>query len=123
MEEECYDFELEECVDYPFDSFGGQTKAIAGFEKYNIEGAEFFHMGQMFVLGSYPIHFHKTFDVSDKEPVIRSNSIHDSFSRCITIHASSGVRVEDNVAADHFGHCFFLGMLNMYYWNGHKSET
>ena len=87
MEEECYDFELEECVDYPFDSFGGQTKAIAGFEKYNIEGAEFFHMGQMFVLGSYPIHFHKTLDVSDKGPVIRSNSIHDSFSRCITIHA------------------------------------
>ena len=66
----------------------------------------------MFVLGSYPIHFHMTRDVSDKNPLVKSNSIHDSFSRCVTIHASSGVRVEDNVAVDHFGHCYFLGRLS-----------
>ena len=29
----------------------------------------------------------------------------------MTIHGTSGVRVEDNVAADHFGHCYFLGTL------------
>ena len=47
MEDECYDFDLDDCADYPFDSFGGHTKAIEGFEKYNIEGAEIFHMGQV----------------------------------------------------------------------------
>ena len=26
MEDECYDFELDDCADYPFDSFGGHTK-------------------------------------------------------------------------------------------------
>ena len=108
MEDECYDFELDDCADYPFDNFGGHTKAIVGFEKYDIEGAEIYHMGQMFVLGSYPIHFHMALDVSDKNPVIKSNSIHDTFSRCVTIHGTSGVRVEDNVAVDHYGHCYFL---------------
>ena len=38
-------------------------------------------MGQMFVLGSYPIHFHMALDVSDKSPVVKSNSIRDTFSR------------------------------------------
>ena len=47
MEDECYDFDLDDCADYPFDSFGGHTKAIEGFEKYSIEGAEIFHMGQV----------------------------------------------------------------------------
>ena len=93
MEDECYDFELDDCADYPFDSFGGHTKAVAGFEKYDIEGAEIFHMGQMFVLGSYPIHFHVALDVSDKSPVIKANSIHDTFSRgtiqyCHELHNS-----------------------------------
>ena len=26
MEADCYDFDLDDCVDYPFDSFGGHTK-------------------------------------------------------------------------------------------------
>ena len=68
-------------------------------------------MGQMLVLGSYPIHYHMALDVADKNPIVKSNSIHDTFSRCVTIHGTSGVRVEDNVAADHYGHCYFLGTL------------
>ena len=67
----------------------------------------------MFVLGSYPIHYHMALDVdSDRSadgPFVRSNTIRDTFSRCVTIHGTSGVRVEDNVAVDHFGHCYFLG--------------
>ena len=44
------------CENIDFDNFGGHTKAILGFKKYNIEGAELTNMGQMTNLGSYPIH-------------------------------------------------------------------
>ncbi len=65
----------------------------------------------MFVLASYPVHFHMALDVDadGENPFVRSNSIRDSFSRCVTVHGTSGVHVEDNVAVDHFGHCYFLG--------------
>ena len=29
-------------------------------------------------------------------------------SRCVTVHGSHNVDVSDNVAYDHYGHCFFL---------------
>ena len=71
---------------------------------------------KMFVLGSYPVHYHMALDVDSNgtmaSPFVRSNTIRDTFSRCVTIHGTSGVRVEDNVAVDHFGHCYFLGGLN-----------
>ena len=38
-------------------------------------------MGQMLVLGSYPIHYHMALDVAEKNPLVKSNSIHDTFSR------------------------------------------
>ena len=65
----------------------------------------------MFVLASYPVHYHMALDVDSDgtNPFVRSNTIRDSFSRCVTIHGTSGVHVEDNVAVDHFGHCYFLG--------------
>ena len=47
MEDECYEEELEHCEEFPFDTFGGQTKALRGFKTYNIEGAELYNMGQV----------------------------------------------------------------------------
>ena len=76
---------------------------------------------QMFVLGSYPVHYHMALDVDSNgtvaSPFVRSNTIRDTFSRCVTIHGTSGVHVEDNVAVDHFGHCYFLGGQNS---NSHR---
>ena len=61
MSPTCY-YDDNDCEKYPFDSFGGHTKAIVGFTAYNIEGAELYHMGQMTILGSYPIHYHMCLD-------------------------------------------------------------
>ena len=36
------------------------------------------------------------------------NSIHDTFSRCVTIHGTHNVTLEGNVAFNHLGHCYFL---------------
>ena len=106
MEEECYGGNL--CDTYDYDTFGGQIKVLRDFTSVRIENAEFYHMGQQPVLGSYPIHFHMCLDTSAKNALIKQNSIHDTFSRCLTIHGTHNVTVEDNVAYYHLGHCYFL---------------
>ena len=82
MGEKCTDVDSDACQAVGFDNFGGHTKAIQGFKAYNIEGAELTNMGQMSVLGSYPIHFHmchNTTENGQEHPLIQSNSIHHCF--------------------------------------------
>ena len=78
MGDVCEQDELNDCEDIDFDNFGGHTKAISGFKAYNIIGAEIMNMGQMTVLGSYPIHFHMCADTG-RGSVIKQNSIHHCF--------------------------------------------
>ena len=68
---------------------------IYGSRSYNIEGAELYHMGQMTVLGKYPIHYHMAFDTvrNGVKQIVKGNSIHDTFSRCVTIHGSHNIIV------------------------------
>lgn len=54
-------------------------------------------MGQQ-TLGHYPVHFHMNGDVDerggyDPPTSVTDLSIHHSFSRCVTIHASNGLLV------------------------------
>ena len=39
---------------------------------------------------------------------IQNSSIHDTYSRCVTVHGTNDVRVENNVTYNTVGHCFFL---------------
>ena len=106
MEDECYGGNL--CDQFSQDTFGGHIKILRDFTAAKIENAEFYHMGQQPVIGSYPIHFHMCLDTSSKEVYVRKNSIHHTFSRCLTIHGTHNVTVDNNIAFDHFGHCYFL---------------
>ena len=106
MEDACYGDNL--CDTFDDDTFGAQIKILRDFSVARIENAEFYHMGQQPVIGSYPIHFHMCLDTSGKDVYIRSNSIHNTFSRCLTIHGTHNVTVENNIAYRHLGHCFFL---------------
>ncbi|XP_028269144.1 cell surface hyaluronidase isoform X2 [Parambassis ranga] len=70
-------------------------------------------MGQQREKGRYPLHFHMCGDVDQRggylEPTyIDGLSIHHSFSRCLTIHATNGLLVKNTVGYDTLGHCFFL---------------
>jgi hypothetical protein len=57
-------------------------------------------------LGSYPIHLHMIGDAQHAVK-IRANSIHHSFNKCITMHMTSNLDVEDNVCARIVGHIFY----------------
>lgn len=86
------------------DGIGGHVMVMGGTAR--IEGVELAHMGQKHRLARYPIHFHLLGDAPGA--YVRNSSIHHSFNRCLTIHGTNQVVVQDNVAYDTLGHCYFL---------------
>ena len=109
MEDACYGDNR--CNRFSFDTFGGQIKVFAGFSAVRIANAEITRMGQNSVVGAYPVHFHMCGSVDatrEQTAYVRSNAIHHTFARCVTVHGTSGLLVEGNMAFDHYGHCYFL---------------
>ena len=75
--------------------FGGHVMAMAGSHMY-VSGVEFNRMGQHLHLARYPIHWHLVGDAQGQ--YIENSAIHDTYSRCVTVHGTHNVRVENNVA-------------------------
>src|SRR5512134_1955992 len=84
---------------------GGHVMAM-GASKMFVEGVEFNRMGQHLTLARYPIHWHLIGDA--KGQYIRNAAIHDTFNRCVTVHGTNNLRVENNVTYNTVGHCFFV---------------
>jgi G8 domain-containing protein len=85
--------------------YGGHVMAM-GTSKMFVEGVEFNRMGQNLTLARYPIHWHLIGDA--KGQYIRNAAIHDTYNRCVTVHGTNFLRVENNVTYNTVGHCFFL---------------
>src|SRR6188768_2141453 len=85
--------------------YGGHVMAM-GTSKMFVEGVEFQRMGQNLTLARYPIHWHLIGDA--KGQYIRNAAIHDTYNRCVTVHGTNFLRVENNVTYNTVGHCFFL---------------
>ncbi|MEJ1965672.1 MAG: G8 domain-containing protein [Gammaproteobacteria bacterium] len=85
--------------------FGGHMMAMAGSRMY-VSGIELNRMGQNMHLARYPIHWHVLGEGQGQ--YIQNSSIHDTYSRCVTVHATNNVRVQNNVTYNTVGHCFFL---------------
>ena len=84
---------------------GGHIMALAGSKMY-VSGVELTRMGQYLHLARYPIHWHLVGE--GKGQYIQNSAIHDTYSRCVTVHGTNDVRVENNVTYNTVGHCFFL---------------
>src|SRR5690606_28850219 len=63
-------------------------------------------MGQNLTLARYPIHWHLVGDA--KGQYIKNAAIHDTYNRCVTMHGTNFLRVENNVTYNTVGHCFFM---------------
>src|SRR5436190_8903512 len=85
--------------------FGGHIMA-RGSSKMFVEGVELNRMGQHMTLARYPIHWHLVGDAIGQ--YIKNASIHDTYNRCVTVHGTNDLRVENNVTYNVVGHCFFL---------------
>ena len=85
--------------------FGGHIMAMPSSHMY-VEGVELFRMGQNLTLARYPIHWHLVGDANGQ--YIKNASIHDTYNRCVTVHGTNNLLVENNVTYNTVGHCFFL---------------
>ncbi|HHX82242.1 MAG TPA: transmembrane domain-containing protein, partial [Pseudomonadaceae bacterium] len=86
--------------------FGGHIMAMVTSRMY-VEGVELQRMGQHMELARYPIHWHLVGD-SGQGQYIRNAAIHDSFNRCVTVHGTNNLVIENNVTYNTVGHCFFM---------------
>src|SRR6186713_2506464 len=87
-------------------SFQGGHVMAMGASRMFVEGVEFNRMGQNLTLARYPIHWHLIGDA--KGQYIRNAAIHDTYNRCVTVHGTNELRIENNVTYNTVGHCFFL---------------
>ncbi|WP_420597133.1 G8 domain-containing protein [Deinococcus sp.] len=79
---------------------------VMGKGQARIEGAELMRVGQRNALRRYPVHFHQL--GSSPTSYVRGSSIHTSFNRCIVVHGTRDVWIQNNVTYDSVGHCLFL---------------
>ncbi|XP_078677557.1 cell surface hyaluronidase CEMIP2-like isoform X3 [Branchiostoma floridae x Branchiostoma belcheri] len=110
VEDSCYGDNY--CQFFDFDTYGGHLKILKDFENVHLSGIEFTRMGQQ-ILGRYPVHFHMAGDVDgvgcySRPTYVRELSIHHCFARCVTIHGTHGLLVQDTVGYETLGHCYFL---------------
>lgn len=91
----------------PEQLFGAHTIAVLG-GTYRIENIELRYCGQAGNLGRYCTHTHMTGSQAHVRSYVRANSIHHSFQRANTIHATNYMRVSDNVAYHVRGHTYFI---------------
>ncbi len=85
--------------------FGGHIMAMVTSKMF-VDGVELNRMGQNLELARYPIHWHLVGDA--KGQYVKNSAIHDSYNRCVTVHGTNDVQVENNVTYNTVGHCFFL---------------
>jgi len=85
--------------------FGGHIMAMAGSKAY-VDGVELNRMGQHLTLARYPMHFHLLGEGAGM--YVKNASIHDTYNRCVTVHGTNDLRIENNVTYNTVGHCFFL---------------
>jgi len=85
--------------------FGGHIMAMGGSKMY-ISGIELNRMGQNMHLARYPIHFHVLGEGAGQ--YVRNSSIHDTYNRCVTVHGTNDLKIENNVTYNTVGHCFFM---------------
>lgn len=72
----------------------------------SLVGVDFRNMGQQGTLGRYPIHLHMGSDMTGS--TISKNTIRQSNQRCIVVHNTHNLLVEENIAYDTKGHCFIV---------------
>ena len=78
-----------------------------GFKAYQMQGVEFYQLGQGGRIGHYPVHFHMVRSTPNNT-FVKDCSIHDSMTRWITLHATDGVLLARNVGYMSIGHGYYI---------------
>ncbi len=84
---------------------GGHVMIMPGGKAF-IDSVQFDRLGRQGEMARYPFHWHRLGSGSGQ--YIKNSSITNSYQRCVTVHATHSVTVENNVCYNHFGHGYFL---------------
>ena len=87
--------------------FGGHTIVRQGVLSYQVQGVEFYQLGQGGRMGHYPVHFHMA-RATPPDTFVKDASVHDSMTRWITLHSTHNVTLARNVGYLSIGHGFYL---------------
>ena len=94
--------------------FGAHIMGMVG-SALHIDGVELRRVGQASKTGRYPIHFHGMSYTVDGQVLsdatgqfVRNSSVSNSRNRCIVLHATNGVTLQNNICYDIVGHAIFL---------------
>jgi cell migration-inducing and hyaluronan-binding protein len=87
--------------------FGGHTLIRQGFLSVQIQGVEFYQLGEGGRIMHYPVHFHMARQ-TPANTYIADSTVYDSMNRWFTIHATEGVTLARNVGFLSIGHGFYL---------------
>ncbi len=85
--------------------FGGHVMIMPG-GALRANGVHFSKMGQAGKLGRYPIHWHTVGNGNGQ--FLKNSSISRSNNRCVVMHATDNLRLENNVCFEVKGHGIFL---------------
>ena len=91
----------------PDSYFGGHTIVRQGFLSYQVQGVEFYQLGQGGAIGHYPVHFHMA-PTTPTGTYVKDSSVWDSMTRWMTIHATQQVTLARNVGYKSIGHGYYL---------------
>jgi hypothetical protein len=87
--------------------FGGHTLVRQGFQSFQMQGVEFYQLGQGGRIMHYPVHFHMA-RLTPPSSYVMDSSVWDSMTRWYTIHGTEGVTLARNVGALSIGHGYYL---------------
>jgi hypothetical protein len=94
--------------------YGAQVMVMGAESTATLEGVELRRVGQAGKFGRYPVHFHnQSYDATGKELAdssssLKFSSIWNSAQRCVVIHGTNGVKIQNNICYDIRGHGIFL---------------
>ncbi|MDQ2640419.1 MAG: G8 domain-containing protein, partial [Pseudomonadota bacterium] len=74
--------------------FGGHIMAMPS-STMKVSSIELNRMGQNLTLARYPIHWHLVGDA--KGQYVKNAAIHDTYNRCVTVHGTNYLKIENNV--------------------------
>ena len=87
--------------------FGGHVIFRQGFADVQVQGVQFYQLGQGGRIGHYPIHFHMARKVPPNT-FVSDSSIWDSMNRWVVLHGVQGITLQRDVGYLSIGHGFYL---------------
>ena len=93
---------------FPSDSyFGGHTIVRQGFKSFQMQGVEFYQLGQGGRMAHSPVNFHMARQTPN-DTLVQDCSVWDSMTRWYEIRGTKGVTLKRNVGYLSIGHGYFL---------------